>query len=67
MTISEPSFWEYLIINDDGEMIGIQDDIPENMKREFEAYIEMQKNARMDNICGSLDFDTLERLSKHIF
>ncbi len=39
-------FWEYIITDEDGNMIGVRDDLPESAKADYEAFLEEQKYAR---------------------
>lgn len=59
MTISEPDFWDYAIFTDDGELLGIDEDAPKEVKKEFEKYANMLKGY---GECGSIDFDALAKI-----
>lgn len=41
--IEKPIFWDYITLNDDGEMNGITEDAPEEIKKSYEKYLEEKK------------------------
>ena len=43
MSIEEPSFWKYLVVNDEGIVEGISPDAPE---KEIKAYEEFKEQER---------------------
>lgn len=48
--ITEPIFWKYLIFDDEGEMSGIKEDAPEDAKKEYEAFIEAERDLKEQGI-----------------
>ena len=42
--IGEPSFFKYLVFDDEGEMIGIDPLAPEEEKEKFLEYIEQKRS-----------------------
>lgn len=49
MSIPEPSFWKYLIFNNDG-IIGIKDDAPPKEKKAYEAYLKEMEQMEKEGI-----------------
>lgn len=48
--IAEPIFWKYLIFDDEGEMAGIKEDAPEDAKKEYEAFIDAERDLKEQGI-----------------
>lgn len=46
----EPSFWKYLIFNDDGKIIGLSNDAPEEERIEYEKWLEEERKLRKKGI-----------------
>ncbi len=43
----EAEFWKYIIVDgDDGNMIGVRDDMPESARADYEAFLEEQRYAK---------------------
>ena len=50
MSIEEPSFWKYLVVNDEGIAVGISDDAPEKEKKEYEEFKKYEKEMESKGI-----------------
>jgi len=50
MSIEEPSFWKYLISNDEGIIVGISPDAPESEKKAYEEYREQERKLEEEGI-----------------
>ena len=48
--IAEPIFWKYLIFNDEGEMAGIREDAPVDAKKEYDSFIEAERDLKEQGI-----------------
>lgn len=46
MIMKEPRFWKYLIMDDDCNIIGIESDAPEDIKKEYEDW-KLEEKANM--------------------
>lgn len=42
----DAEFWNYVVTDDDGDMIGVSDDMPESARPDYEAFLEEQEYAR---------------------
>lgn len=42
----DAEFWDYIITDDRGNMIGVRDDMPESARVDYEAFLEEQQYAR---------------------
>lgn len=43
--MNEPKFWDYLIFDDDCNIIGIKSDVPEDVIKEYQEWLAQQENA----------------------
>lgn len=46
----EPSFWKYLIFNDDGKIIGLLTDTPETERIKYEKWLKETEKLRKKGI-----------------
>lgn len=46
----EPIWWEWTIANENGFMCGIRDDAPEDIKKEYEKYLEEKEELKKKGI-----------------
>ena len=46
--IEEPAFWKYLIFDEEeGGAIGIQENAPEEIKKEYKEFLEINKTEKL--------------------
>lgn len=50
MIMNEPRFWKYLIFDDDCNITGIESDTPEEIKAEYELWLNEQEKNRKTGI-----------------
>lgn len=50
MIMNEPKFWKYLIFDDDCNITGIKDDVPKEIKAEYEAWLKEEEKNRKAGI-----------------
>lgn len=50
MTMKYEKFWDYLIINEDGNIQGIDDNAPEKEKESYKKFLSLQNEAKKRNI-----------------
>lgn len=43
-------FWKYIVTDEDGDMIGVRDDMPESARADYEAFLEEQRYAKEHNM-----------------
>ena len=46
----DSEFWNYIITDSKGNMIGVRNDIPERARLEYEAFLEEQRFAKEHNM-----------------
>lgn len=47
----DAEFWKYIITDgDDGDMIGVSDNMPESARADYEAFLEEQRYAKEHNM-----------------
>lgn len=46
----EAEFWNYIITDERGNMIGVQADMPESARADYEAFLEEQQSAKEHNM-----------------
>ncbi len=49
-TQEKPLFWDYAIFNDDAELIGIEEDAPQEAVESYEEYLKMKKKAEEEGL-----------------
>ena len=46
----DAEFWDYIVVNERGTMIGVSDDMPESARADYEAFLEEQRYAKEHNM-----------------
>ena len=46
----DAEFWEYITTDENGNMNGVRDDMPESARADYEAFLEEQRYARQHNM-----------------
>lgn len=44
-SIEKPLFWDYVVFNDDAELVGIKKDAPQEAVESYEEYLKLKKKA----------------------
>ena len=46
----DAEFWEYITVDENGNMIGVQENMPESAWKDYEAFLEEQRYADEHNM-----------------
>lgn len=46
----DAEFWDYIITDENGNMAGVQDDMPQSAWPDYEGFLEEQRLAKRQNI-----------------